>query len=98
MLESKPAHLIKFWKLSSDEEGNETVELITNNLETLTLDGHYVFLWKLINGFRSVQELITIFIEIFENNSKEDLANTVVESLQEMEKKELIILNWNPFS
>lgn len=98
MLDSKPAHYIKFWKLSSDEHGNEIIELISNDLKTIKLEGHYAFIWKLINGFRSVQEIISVFIQLFKENTPEELSHTVINSLKEMEEKELIIINWNPFN
>lgn len=97
MLDYKPKHYVKYWKLSFDEEDNEVVELITNDLKHLVLRDQYVYLWKLIDGFRTIKDIIDVFVEIYKQNTPEELKEIVCNSLNEMHEGELIRINWNPF-
>jgi hypothetical protein len=98
MLECKPQHYIKYWKLSKDRDNNNTLELITNDSRHLVLKNHYVLLWQLINGFNSVETIVSDFCQLFNSEEAEKVKEIVCKSLQQMDEAEIILLNWNPFS
>jgi hypothetical protein len=98
MLNYKPKHYIKYWKVEQDEHQKDVIKLITHEMRELTLVDHYVFLWKMVDGFRTIAEMIDVFVELYPENTREEITKVVCSSLEEMHQGELIIINWNPFS
>lgn len=96
MLTSNPQLLVKYWKFSEDENGNETIELLSNSNQSLILKDHYVNVWKLIDGMRSVDDIITILCCHYSQSSQQEVYEAVNNCLKELEEKQLIITNWNP--
>lgn len=88
--------MVKYWKFSKDEYGQEIVELISNTGQVLILKDHYVNIWKLIDGSRNTEEIITILTSVYLKSSKEEIANAVNNCLKELDQMNLVVTNWNP--
>ncbi|MEW5820912.1 MAG: hypothetical protein AB1782_12040 [Cyanobacteriota bacterium] len=97
MLECKPQKYIQFWKLSFDEEGKNIIELLTHNCEQVILRDHFAEIWNLIDGFNTIENIIDSYDKISDGKDPGKNYNKIMEALKELEKNELIILNWNPF-
>ena len=97
MLDYKPQKYIKYWKISLNDEGNQILELITNDTRYLKLENQYVLIWNLVDGFRTIEEIINILKEVYPQNNPDELEKLVLESLKQLDEAELIILDWNPF-
>lgn len=97
MLNCKPHHYVKYWKFSTDENDHESVEIITNDLKHMPLSGHHAILWKLIDGFNTVEYIIEVYKELYKGSSEQEINSAIYFTLKEMAARELIVLDWNPF-
>ena len=85
--ELMPEIIVLIW---SEEDGNICVQLGT---EKIVLNKTASIVWKYIDGFKSVGEIIQeIFEEYKETDSHETVSNVVIESLKMFEKERLINL------
>ena len=97
MLDCKPQYYIKFWKLSTDEDGERTIEIMAHDTTLYTIGDYSALVWRMIDGITSVSEIIDIVADVYVDNTREEIKEAVCDTLKELEEKNLIILNWNPF-
>ena len=88
--ESRPIRIIGFWK---EENGKIFVNSFNGEYE---LDEVASIIWKMCDGRNKIDEIIKKLKKIFKNTGDTEIESDVVELLLDMEKDDLLILDYDP--
>jgi hypothetical protein len=94
ILKFKPYRNLTCWTFLQENDFEYVKMFTPRGIINLNKIGSLV--WKLLDEVANVNELIQKFSTLFPNINPSVLKNDIVNFLMQLEKDEIIILNWNP--